>query len=173
MGRKKSYNAECLLSLSQRRSNSTSAQSLWQFSIKSSFSSIFAGQTADVHAAKKTAKLQPKDPPPSLAQESRMWSSPRTSRFPDTHMAPPRPRLPSFWQPARRSTAPSSTKAWPCTRTQAKGRRRATIPRSPWKWTAWKRRRCSRKSVTPPGIFGGQKGQTWTSDLKRDWCLVM
>ena len=37
MGRKKSYNAECLLSLSQRSSSSTSAQSLWQFWIKSSF----------------------------------------------------------------------------------------------------------------------------------------
>ena len=113
---------------------------------------------------KKTTKLQPKDPP-FLAQESRMWSCPRTSRFHFTHMAPPAPspQPPSFWQPARRSTASGSTKASPCKRTQAssKGRCRATTARSPWKWTVSRKLRpCSRKSVTPPGNFCGQNGQT-------------
>ena len=142
---KKSYNAECLLSLSQRRSNSTSASS--------------QDKPRMIRTAKKTTQLQPKDPPTPLAQESQMWSSPRTSRFPDTSMAPPRPE-PSFWQPARRSTAPGSTKPSPCKTTQEafKGRRRATTARSPWKWTvSEKKRLCSRKSVTPPGEFLGVK----------------
>ena len=120
------------------------------------FSCIFAWQTADDPHCKKTTKLQPKDPPFWLAQESRMWSSPRTSRFPLTHMAPPPSpqRSSSFWQPARRSTAPGSTKASRrLTQAWSKGRR-ATTARFPWKWTVLRKSRlCSRKSVTPWGEF--------------------
>ena len=99
---------------------------------------------------KKATQLQPKDPPEYLAQESRMWSSPRTTRFPSTHMAPPSP-LPSLWQPARRSTAPGSTKAWSSRWTQGphKGRRATTV-RFPWKWTVLSKPRLfSRKRLTP------------------------
>ena len=68
------------------------------FEIKSSFPASSQDKPRMSTLQKKTTKLQPKDPPKFLAQESRMWSSPRTSRFPTTHMAPPPLQPPSsFW----------------------------------------------------------------------------
>ena len=112
---------------------------------------------ATSHDKEDVTLLQPKDPPVYSAQESRMWSSPRTSRFPFTHMAPPAPSVqpPSFWQPAKRSAASGSTKAVLCRVTQAYFMGNTTTTESsPWKWTVSEKwRLCSRKSVTPPGGF--------------------
>ena len=90
--------------------------------------------------------LQPKDPP-YLAQESRMWMSPRTSRIPFTYMAPPKFH-PLSWlrQPAKRSTASGSTKAVLRRVTQAYFRGHTeTTESSPWKWTVFSKARPSSK----------------------------
>lgn len=115
----------------------------------------------DVTPQKST--LQPKDPPFLYVLESRMWTSPRTSRFPPTHMAPPHRK--SFLQPAMRSTAsgPTTPSLRRLTQGQSKGRT-ANTARCPWKWTFLRKPRpCSRKSVTPPG-----SQDVWFKHRQRD-----